>query len=597
MNDPRISRLEERLAGLEQRLAVLESRFAPESDTPIQPSDLSPGPVPATTDPAAAGAAGATLSFFTMLGRLLIILGGAFMLRAATHAGVWPAPVGVTLGLAYGVAQIVLARRAARGGAAASANWFGLGGAMIVLPLIVESTLDFRILDPGVASVLLPVLGSLGVAVAVRARLRPMAWIFLSGTGSVGLLLAIRTGFGAGFPLGVIFVGLVGLWLGYLRGWTVLAIVGSLVPVAMVMGASLLVALEYEGSVTAQLTPAVGLVLQLTLIAGFLGSFLARALRWSAPVGYLEVGQSILALTIGFVGALVSMHKDPSLRAPLGIFMLVTGLGCYLISFSRIDRRKGERGNFAFFSSVALVGMLAGNALILSGRVELALFIVAAMALAFFGARRRRATLSLHAAIYVVGAGFSSGLVPTALDALFGAVAAVPAHPLPMFLVLAVAAICVGAPVVDRGRTWGRLSRLPKAVYLFFLLVAVDGLVTVYLVRTIGREGDAGLVAAVRTGLLALSAIALGLISRRPRLREGAMLVPLVLVLGAAALLLGDLRNGRPATQFASLALYGAALIVAPRLARRARTEAPPGLEAGPGGSGAVESADSGRAP
>ena len=81
---------------------------------------------------------------------------------------------------------------------------------------------------------------------------------------------------------------------------------------------------------------------------------------------------------------------------------------------------------------------------------------------------------------------------------------------------------------------------------------------------------DGGVVRGLRRGRRAVRAVAVAFISRWPRLREGARLVPLVLVLGAAALLLGDLRSGRPATQFASLALYGLALILAPRMARQA---------------------------
>jgi hypothetical protein len=44
-----------------------------------------------------------------------------------------------------------------------------------------------------------------------------------------------------------------------------------------------------------------------------------------------------------------------------------------------------------------------------------------------------------------------------------------------------------------------------------------------------------------------------------------------LLVLGGVKLLGEDLRHGRPATVFASLVLYGIALIVAPRLVRRNR--------------------------
>ena len=589
MSDQRLSGLEARLEGLERRLMALESRLAPEHHDRIQDRDLPPA-MPAV-EPAVPNSSAGTVteaadlspdsaakpSIVSLLGRFLMILGGAFLLRAATDAGTLPPPLGVTLGLGYGIAQIWLAARVAAKGSWHSANWFGLGAAIVVLPLLVESTIDFGILSPGLAALLLPVLGFAGVAVATRARLRPMAWVFLAGTGTVGLFLAAKTGFGLGFPLGVLLVGLAGLWLGYLRGWYYLAVVGSVVPVAMVMVVTLLLALEFEGAVTASLTPRVALTLQLLLIAGFLGSFLARALKWSTPVGIPEIMQSTLAMVIGVSGAMVSKHKDPSLGPVVGMFILGTGLASYMISFLRIDRREGHRGNFAFFSTVALASTLIGSAQILDGWTELGMFLVASLGLAAAGARLGRATLSLHAAIYVVGAGFASGLVLKSLDALTGGIATAPSTPelIKMAFVLIVGAICCGAPVVHEGKTWGRLSRFPKAVYLLFLLITIDGILTLYATRQIAvsleGEVDGGIQAALRTGILAVSAVVLAFISRWPKLREGARLVPVVLVFGAASLLLGDLRSGRPATQFASLALYGLALILAPRMARYAR--------------------------
>jgi hypothetical protein len=581
LNDSRLSRLEDRLEGLEKRLQALESRIAPESHSPIPAAGLSPEPIagsPTAASPRPQEEGAPRASFVSLLGRFFIILGGAFLLRAATEANVLPAAAGVLAGLLYGAAQLWFSARAARRDAMDSANWFGFGAAVILIPLIAESTLDFGILPPTLAAVLLPVLGFAGVAVAFQCRLRPVAWAFLAAAGSVGLFMSAKTGFGVGFPAGVIMVGLGGLWMGYLRHWYGLAIVGSVVPVAMVMGISLLVALEIQGSVTSSLTPAVGLVLQLMLVAGFLGSFLARALRWSAPVGTPEMAQAVIAMVVGIVGALVSATKDPSLTQPFGLAMLVTGLGCYAISFRRIDRRDGPRRNFAFFSTVALAATLTGSAQVLDGLFRLALFLTAALVLAYFGARRQRATLSLHAALYVVGAGFSCGLFQVSVDALTGAASLPPSGDdlTPMLLVVVVGVVCLGAPVARAGRTWGRLSRLPKGIYLGFLCIVMGGLAVTLLTASFAArpdgEFDAGMVAAFRTGVISILAVVLGFLSRWGKLREGARLVPALLVLGALALALGDLRDGRPATQFASLALYGIALITGPRLARRARS-------------------------
>jgi hypothetical protein len=73
----------------------------------------------------------------------------------------------------------------------------------------------------------------------------------------------------------------------------------------------------------------------------------------------------------------------------------------------------------------------------------------------------------------------------------------------------------------------------------------------------------------LRTAALALLAVGLGAAARRWPLPELAWLVYPVLALGGLKLLTEDLREGRPATLFLSLVLYGGALIAAPRLRKR----------------------------
>ncbi|HEY5113807.1 MAG TPA: hypothetical protein VIJ45_06825, partial [Coriobacteriia bacterium] len=83
-----------------------------------------------------------------------------------------------------------------------------------------------------------------------------------------------------------------------------------------------------------------------------------------------------------------------------------------------------------------------------------------------------------------------------------------------------------------------------------------------------GHGADAGVVATVRTSVLAAAALALAWAGRYRRFREAAWLLYPVLVVGGLKLLVEDLPRSRPATLFIALALYGGALIVAPRLGR-----------------------------
>jgi hypothetical protein len=77
---------------------------------------------------------------------------------------------------------------------------------------------------------------------------------------------------------------------------------------------------------------------------------------------------------------------------------------------------------------------------------------------------------------------------------------------------------------------------------------------------------DAGVVATLRTAVLAGLAVALAWAARRWRLRDLAWLVYPVLGAGALKLLAEDFRHGRPVTIFFALSAYGAAMMATTRL-------------------------------
>ena len=81
-------------------------------------------------------------------------------------------------------------------------------------------------------------------------------------------------------------------------------------------------------------------------------------------------------------------------------------------------------------------------------------------------------------------------------------------------------------------------------------------------------EADAAVVAAVRTGVAAGAAVALAAVSRLIACLELRWLVYLLFIVGGLKLFLEDLPHGRPTTQLLAFALYGIALMLAPRLLR-----------------------------
>ncbi len=115
----------------------------------------------------------------------------------------------------------------------------------------------------------------------------------------------------------------------------------------------------------------------------------------------------------------------------------------------------------------------------------------------------------------------------------------------------------------------GRLARLPALTALLITL-AGTGALAAFLAMSLATDGrDPGSLAAARTGVLSLSAMALAAAWRRTNLPELKWVSWAALATGAVKILLQDVPDGRPATLVAALALYGLALTFAPHWLRR----------------------------
>src|SRR5204862_7673283 len=126
--------LVERITQLEQRVAALETGVA----QAFQPAPVEDSPSP--------------ILDFALIGRSILIVGGAFLLRALTEAGWVPQLAGVALGFVYAMAWIVVAPETA---------------ALIAGALIVEATIRFHALDAPAGALLV------GVSACRRAVLSP----------------------------------------------------------------------------------------------------------------------------------------------------------------------------------------------------------------------------------------------------------------------------------------------------------------------------------------------------------------------------------------------------------------------------------------
>jgi hypothetical protein len=564
--DDRIARLESTVRQLEARLAALEGERSALAPGAIESAAIGDD---ALARPQAPGTGHDVVSVLSIVGRTCVALGGAYLLRALTDFSILPPRTGIVLGLAYAACWLVMADRAGAAGHRLSGTFHGLVTSIIAFPLLWEAVTRLKFLGPDMSAVALTLVAGLVLAVAARARLHGLAWIAVLSTLPTALALISATGFVLPFAVTLILLGVATLWLGYSLDWILLRWPAALVADVVVLALAARVSSGNWPDPPQQI-----IAVQLGLLTGYLASIAVRTLIRGRDVIPFEVVQSMAALAVGFGGAVYVAQATGSGVIALASINLAFGAGCYGVAFAFVDRRQGLRRNFYFYTSLALILVLVStNVLLHGGRLALtwaALGVVSS----WLAWRFVRFALNLHSAIYAIAAAGASGLLLSATDALAGPVTAA-WNPFPpaSLIVLAAVAACWLTPMPPAAESWGAYSRLPRLGTIVALAWSLGGWIVAMLVPVLagipGSGADAGIVATARTAILAAAALALAWIGRRDRFREAGWLLYPVLVAGGLKLLLEDLPHSKPATLFLALALYGGALIAAPRLGHR----------------------------
>ena len=116
----RFAELSLRLTAIERRLEVLEGGRAP-----VPPVAQTAEP-PAVRSERTEGSGRPISELLPIIGRTVLIIGGAFVLRAITEAGLLGLGAGAAAGIVYALVWIVLAHRMASGGRRLNATFFGI---------------------------------------------------------------------------------------------------------------------------------------------------------------------------------------------------------------------------------------------------------------------------------------------------------------------------------------------------------------------------------------------------------------------------------------------------------------------------------------
>jgi hypothetical protein len=226
--------------------------------------------------------------------------------------------------------------------------------------------------------------------------------------------------------------------------------------------------------------------------------------------------------------------------------------------------------NFYFYSTLALIFVLTGLAVAVSGVPQgLALTALAAI-LAVAWWRSGRVSLGGHAAVALLAASVSGGLMTLAESAFMGDL---PATALvgTAGVTLAVALVISGSRIAACHMPRPVAADIPAIVIALLALAGTAGLVTLVLGRGAGLGAEhAGALATMRTALLSALAVLAAWLHRPGAFSAvGTLAYPLLALIGVK-LALADLRVSTAATLFVALACYGIALVLVPRMHRTA---------------------------
>jgi hypothetical protein len=182
--DQEAAALRESLAQLERRVAALEHALAGAGAVAggagasflPPPGDIDSGFATAEID--TSGKSEWTgFGTVTLIGRMLMALGGAYLLRALTEEAIVPPAAGVVCGFAYALVWLALSSRAGGRLARASALFHGLTAALVAYPLAWETTARFHLVTPATGAIVLAAFTALVLLAARRCRLEALAWI------------------------------------------------------------------------------------------------------------------------------------------------------------------------------------------------------------------------------------------------------------------------------------------------------------------------------------------------------------------------------------------------------------------------------------
>ena len=553
-----LEQVHERLNDLVRRIASLETQREARTNVPVE---TFLGVLPKENEKQA----GST-SVVPVLGKGVLAIAGAYLLRAIAESGAAPRWIMLVMGIAYASAWLVWAVRSHRNSHFASVV-FGLTAATILPPLLWEGTVRFQALSAGFASAVLVGAVALSLALAWNEKLEAIPWIGTVAAVGTAMVLIVATHELRALTTALLAMALLteaaacfGRWLN-LRAVTALAADLAVSLLGLLMTSEEGVPATYRAMDAGELN---AFCVALMLIYG--GSVAVRGFVLRRKLTFTEVGQAVVAFTLAMWVSLRATHGGSA--SAMGAVFLVFGAVCYwgaLRRFTGADMRRNRRVSTIY--AAALV--LSGSFLLLKGDLlAVALSIAAMVSVAGF-LRTKYLTLGIHGTFYLLAAGMVCGLFGYAGNAFAGTVPAKPEWSFWMVAMAGLVSYLLGSGA--SGEEWR--ARVLWVVPAAVVTSAASALAVAGIAGLRAVEFNASRLSMVRTVVTCVAALGLGYSGSRWNRVELGWLAYAAIGLGGLKLLAEDLRFGNAMTLMVSLLFYGLVLILLPRLTRFGRVE------------------------
>lgn len=558
--------LNQRVLNLEQRIGLAA---APEVVSPgiVEEAAAAPpsGPSPSLQEE--------TTRLVPIVGKALLAVAGAYLLRAMAEARVLRLEVCVAAGILYALFWLVLAARTSSGQKLTAAV-HGLTSVMVLAPLLWEATVRFHAIPTWVSASVLCLFCVFGLAISWKRMVAVVAWITtLAGlVTAFALLMATRDLVPFTFALlamaaAVEFSACLEHWLR--ERWIVALFADAAVLLTTFVASR-------AGGVPesyASIPMAAALGAQAALLIIYLASIIVRTVVRGITFTTFETAQCVLAFLLCLGGAVNIAHGHPLAFTTVSVFCLVCGAACYIVSFAFLERHGRHDRNFYTYSAFGLLLITGGSRLLLPPGPVTLLWAVLALSCLYVGGRTRRTTLDAHGGVYLLLAAFFSGWLLWPARILMesgsrggmlnaaqwiGLACAIPAYLL----------ILLRPPATT---DW--LDRLLAFGVAAYAVWTVIGSAAGILHTVCEASGEDTLLAAFcptsMTAVLTLVSLALAWARWRFGRSELSWIVYPLMGFAAYKLLFVDFRGSHTLALFVSLLFFGASLILLPRILQR----------------------------